>query len=61
MILSSKDKKLGCIDKNTDSDLVTKFIDLIVTANIQLGISSIEFRAKLIPELDIVIKGIRNK
>ncbi len=54
-------QELGCITKSIDPSLITEFIDLIITANILIGQSSTEFRAKLIPELDIVIQGIRLK
>ncbi|MCW3786393.1 TetR/AcrR family transcriptional regulator [Plebeiibacterium sediminum] len=52
-------QKLGLIDKSIKPSFISNFIDVIITANINSGQSSAEFREKLKPELEIIIRGIR--
>ncbi len=54
-------QKIGILDKTIVPRFISEFVDLIITANIHLGQSAKEFREKLKPELDILIRGIRIK
>nr|WP_321450518.1 TetR/AcrR family transcriptional regulator [uncultured Carboxylicivirga sp.] len=49
----------GYINKDLDVNMVAVFIQSVITYNISFCKSSIEFKNKVFPELEIIIKGIK--
>ncbi len=54
-------QKIGFVDKTIVPEFISEFIDVIITANIHLGQLASEFREKLKPELEIIIRGVSVK